>query len=145
VDDTRYGPVFMRAARYIARVYNRHLANVSLTASQHVILEAIGQSGPVALQDLTDKLVIERSALQRTIQPLIRGRFIESVVDRFDKRRLLYQLTDDGHRLLESAVAYICSAEVELEELFDRSDILTACGNQSPAAIEFREKADSIG
>jgi DNA-binding MarR family transcriptional regulator len=132
MDRDRYGPVFMRAARYIARVYNKHLARVSLTASQHVILDAVGQSGPIALQGLADTLVIERSALHRTLQPLKQARFIETIPDAVDKRRPLYQLTDEGKALLALSATHICLAEAEIEGFFNESEISTIRGSLLP-------------
>jgi DNA-binding MarR family transcriptional regulator len=119
----RYGKVLMRAARYAARVYNRHLTGVSLTASQHGILEAVGLSGPVALQDLADELVIERSALQRTLQPLKKARLVQSMIDPDHKKRSLYQITAEGRQRLESSAALIHSAETELAEFLALSDM----------------------
>ncbi|MEI6001662.1 winged helix-turn-helix transcriptional regulator [Paraburkholderia bengalensis] len=123
MDRERYGLAFMRAARYVARVYNRHLANVSLTASQHGILEAIGKHGPVSLQVLGEVMVIERSALQRTLQPLKRAKLVQSMVDPANKKRSLYELTAEGGARLESSISLIWSAEAELAEFFGRSDL----------------------
>ncbi|RFU49167.1 MarR family winged helix-turn-helix transcriptional regulator [Paraburkholderia sp. DHOC27] len=144
MDGERYGPVFMRAARYIVRVYNRHLADMLLTASQHAILEALGKSGPIALQDLADELVVERSALQRTLQPLKKTGLVRSLTDSNERRRPLYQLTDEGRSLLESSAARVCSAEAEIEQLFDRSDIPAVRDGLVPVANAFREKVESI-
>jgi DNA-binding MarR family transcriptional regulator len=139
-DRERYGPVFMRAARYIVRVYNRHLADMMLTASQHAILEAVGHSGPIALQDLADELVVERSALQRTLQPLKKTGLVLSRADANERRRTLYLLTDEGRRLLELSAVRVCSAEAEIDQLFNSSDVSTVRDGLLPVANVFREK-----
>lgn len=144
MDRERYAPTFMRAARYIVRVYNRHLADMLLTASQHAILEAVGRSGPIALQDLADELIVERSALQRTLHPLKKTGLVRSLPDANERRRPLYQLSDEGRRLLESSVARVCSAEAEIEQLFNRSDTSTMREGLLPIANAFREKLESI-
>jgi DNA-binding MarR family transcriptional regulator len=130
----------MRAARYIVRVYNRHLADMMLTASQHAILEAVGHSGPIALQDLADELVVERSALQRTLQPLKKTGLVLSRADANERRRTLYLLTDEGRRLLELSAVRVCSAEAEIDQLFNSSDVSTVRDGLLPVANVFREK-----
>ncbi|MGF6505832.1 MarR family winged helix-turn-helix transcriptional regulator [Paraburkholderia sp. 32] len=125
--DETHGLVFMRTARYISRVYNRHLANVSLSASQHGILEAVGRLGPVTLQDVTNDLMAERSAVQRTLQPLIKQQLLRATADPAHKKRLLFQLTDDGRQRLDSSAACISSAEAEIEGLFEQSKLPNVC------------------
>ncbi|WP_160167952.1 MarR family winged helix-turn-helix transcriptional regulator [Caballeronia insecticola] len=140
--DERYGLALMRTARYMTRVYNRHLAGISLTISQHGILEAVGGRGPIAHQDLADTLVIERSALQRSLQPLIRAGFIESTKDPEQKKRLLYRLTEDGAGRLQSATACVSAAEAELDQLLVRSDFsIHACATL-PAFKSLVENVD---
>jgi len=134
-DSERYGRVLMRAARYAARVYNRHLADASLSSSQHGILEAIDAFGPVALQDLADELIIERSALQRTLQPLKKARLVQSMIDPEHKKRSLYLITNEGKRRLESSAALIVSAELELAEFLALSDKKATHGRLLPVAV----------
>jgi DNA-binding MarR family transcriptional regulator len=122
MDGDRNGKVLMRAARYAARVYNRHLAHASLSASQHGILEAVGAFGPVALQDLADELVIERSALQRTLQPLKKANLVQSMQDPVHKKRSLYQITTEGKERLELSLALIRAAEAEIAKFFALPD-----------------------
>jgi DNA-binding MarR family transcriptional regulator len=118
-----YGLVFSRASRYISRIYNKHLADAALTVGQYGILASVCHSGPVILRDLAERLVIERSALQRTIQPLISAGFLKAMADPVNKRRLVYELADEGRRCLETAAACICAAEAEIEQIFERSAI----------------------
>ncbi len=108
----------MRAARYAARVYNQHLMSVSLSASQHAILEAIGMFGPVTLQELAHELVIERSALQRTLQPLKKANLVQATRDPAHAKRSVYQITAEGKARLESSIALIQAAEVEIAKFF---------------------------
>ena len=129
-----YGFVLNRAARYITRIYNRRLADVSLTLSQYGTLAAIAETGPVALQDLAEQLVIERSALLRMVQKLLSARFLLSMPDPSSKRRLLYQITNDGYRCLAAAAACVCEAEAEIEQRFERVNIMSVRDGLLPIA-----------
>lgn len=132
--DETYGLLCMRAARYISRVYNRHLANVFLSAGQHGILEAIGRLGPATLQDIAEDLMAERSAVQRTVQPLIKQQLIRLATDPTHKKRLLYQLSEEGKTRLASSAVCISSAEAEIGELVNQSTLPSLCGERlSPA------------
>ena len=127
MDHDRYGLQVMRAARYATRVYNRHLAKVSLTASQHGILEQIAQAAAISLQDLADKLIVERSSLQRTLQPLIKTELVQTMLDPLNKRRALFRLTENGKTVLESSFALIRCAEEEIETLIGKPAIQIPC------------------
>ncbi|MGF6758068.1 MarR family winged helix-turn-helix transcriptional regulator [Paraburkholderia sp. GAS42] len=139
-----YGFVFARATRYISRIYNRHLADVSLTVSQYGILVSIAQSGPIVVQELAERLVIERTALLRTVKPLIAAGFVQAIADPSRKKRLLYQLADKGHQHVEAASACIRSAESEIEGIFARHCILTIRNSLLPVANASRPESDSI-
>jgi DNA-binding MarR family transcriptional regulator len=139
-----YGLVFTRASRYISRIYNRHLADVSLTVGQYGILASLANSGPVVLRDLAERLVIERSALLRTIQPLASAGFIQSASDPSNRRRLLYQLTEEGHRCLRTASTCIYAAEAEIEQIFERSAIMSIRNDLLIVANASRPETSSI-
>ncbi|MEM5461655.1 MarR family winged helix-turn-helix transcriptional regulator [Paraburkholderia phytofirmans] len=139
-----YGFVFTRAARFISRIYNRHLAKDSLTVGQYGILVSIANSGPILLQDLADQLVIERSALLRTVKPLLHAGLIQSTADPAYKKRLLYQLADEGRRLIETASASIRSAETEIEGIFPPSTIQTMRNDLLAITNACRQEVDSI-
>jgi DNA-binding MarR family transcriptional regulator len=62
-----------RAARSIARVYDRRLASAGLTTTQFSILVALQRHGtPVALTELAEELVFERTSLYRALEPMRR-------------------------------------------------------------------------
>jgi DNA-binding MarR family transcriptional regulator len=118
-----YGLVLNRASRYISRIYNRYLIDASLTISQYSILASINESGSAAIRTLAERLVIERSALQRAIQPLISAGLLQSIIDTGSKRRFMYALTDKGRGILQTAIACVHAAELEIEQIFERSSI----------------------
>jgi DNA-binding MarR family transcriptional regulator len=139
-----YGLVSSRASRYIARIYNKHLADAALTVGQYGILASVCASGPVVLRDLAERLVIERSALQRTIQPLISAGFLRSMADPANKRRLMYELADEGRRCLDIAARCIVAAEAEIEQIFERSAIVSIRDDLLVVANASRHETGSI-
>lgn len=139
-----YGLVFSRAARYISRIYNKHLTDVSLTVSQYGILASIADSGPVVLRNLAERLVIERSALLRTMHPLVSAGFIKSSADPLNKRRRLYDLADEGYRRLKASLACIDAAEAEIEQIFERSAITSIRNDLLVVANAARSEISSI-
>jgi DNA-binding MarR family transcriptional regulator len=139
-----YGFVFARAARYISRIYNKHLSKVSLTVSQYNILVSVATFGPINLHDLAERLVVERTALLRTTKPLIKAGFVQSAVDPTYKKRLLYQISVEGLRCVELAATSVLSAETEIEAMFPRSTILSIRNHLLLIANATREEWDSI-
>lgn len=138
----RYCFVFGRATRRISRIYNRHLTKVSLTVGQYGALTAIAHSGPTILRDLAEELVIERSAMLRAVRPLISAGLLSSAPDPPHRKRLLYQLTDEGRDCLRSAAKSVHDAEREIEARFQhahieriRDALLPVADGSRPAAI----------
>ena len=66
-----------RAARSMARVYDRRLAAAGLTTTQFSILTALERHGtPVPLTELAEELVFERTSLYRALEPMRREGFV---------------------------------------------------------------------
>ena len=60
-----------RASRSLARLYDVHLSRAGLTTTQFSILRALQRrGGTVALAELADELVFERTSLYRALAPL---------------------------------------------------------------------------
>jgi DNA-binding MarR family transcriptional regulator len=67
-----------RAARSIARVYDRQLASVGLTTTQFSILRTLRRHGtPVPLSALAEELVFERTSLYRALEPMRRDGLVD--------------------------------------------------------------------
>lgn len=93
-----------RATRSVARLYDSRLARAGLTNTQFSILRALERhEQPVALSQLADELVFERSSLYRALEPLRRddlisidagsgGRIKETALTRRGRARIVRAL-----------------------------------------------------
>jgi DNA-binding MarR family transcriptional regulator len=62
-----------RATRSVARLYDTHLARAGLTTTQYSLLVSLDRRRePVALTELADEQVLERTSLYRALEPLRR-------------------------------------------------------------------------
>jgi len=66
-----------RATRSITRVYDKRLAAIGLTTTQFSILRSLAAAdAPMALSELAEEQVFERTSLYRALKPLCRQRLI---------------------------------------------------------------------
>jgi DNA-binding MarR family transcriptional regulator len=66
-----------RATRSITRVYDKRLAAIGLTTTQFSILRSLAAADvPMALSELAEEQVFERTSLYRALTPLCRQRLI---------------------------------------------------------------------
>ena len=95
-----------QAARQATLLYDRHLAPAGLTSGQFAILAQVatwpaGASPSVA--ELARALVLDRTALARALQPMVRDRLIQLGHASEDQRVRLVQLTATGRKRLSEA------------------------------------------
>jgi DNA-binding MarR family transcriptional regulator len=83
------------AARTITQFYDGKFREVGLRSTQFNVLAAIGETGPVPITQLADILVMDRTTLNRDLQPLQRDGLVTSQKGE-DKRVRLIDLTDEG-------------------------------------------------
>ena len=93
-----------KASRSVARLYERHLAEVGLTATQFAILRALERRGPSNLRPLADELVMERTSLYRAIAPLERSGLVAIEPDAGDARARRGSLTAAGRERIALAL-----------------------------------------
>jgi DNA-binding MarR family transcriptional regulator len=67
-----------RNARYLTRLYDRHLAAAKVSISQFSILALIHERPGISIADLADAMVMERTTLVRALKPLQQEGFISS-------------------------------------------------------------------
>lgn len=109
-----------RATRSITRVYDNRLANVGLTTTQFSILRALEKSGAqVALTELADELVFERTSLYRALEPLEREGLI--AITAGAGRAKLAALTPKGVRRIAQALPHWTAAQEAFLAQFGRS------------------------
>ena len=95
---------FRKASRAITQLFDQTLEPSGLRSTQLVILLEIIVAGSTTVPPLARRLVMDRSTLQRNIQPLVRRRFIK--VDSTSKARRSRGLTitPQGRKVVKDAV-----------------------------------------
>lgn len=65
-----YALTARRNARYLSRLYDRHLAPAGLSVSQFSILSLLEAHGSLKITKLAEMLIMERTTLVRALKPL---------------------------------------------------------------------------
>ncbi len=104
-----------QAARSVTILYDRHLAKAGLTSSQHSILAAIGMHPDSTMHDLSETLVMDRTALLRALKPLSQGGYVLQHPAPEQARRLVLSLTEAGKAKVAEARDYWQQAQDEFE------------------------------
>jgi DNA-binding MarR family transcriptional regulator len=104
-----------RAARYLTRLYERHLGQVDLTSAQFSILVGLDEAGELTMNELAEAMVMDRTTLLRGVQPLQRQNLIVARPSEDDARRLVLSLSSAGKRRLKQALVVWTQAQHELE------------------------------
>ncbi|WP_028917819.1 MarR family winged helix-turn-helix transcriptional regulator [Pseudoxanthomonas sp. J35] len=89
-----------RAARQVSQVYDHALAGAGLGVNQYSLLRHA--RAPLALGELAARLGMDRTTLNRNLQPLLRDGLVEDARGE-DPRQRLVRLTDAGRARLAQA------------------------------------------
>jgi DNA-binding MarR family transcriptional regulator len=111
-----------KASRAVARLYERHLAEAGLSATQFAILRAIERRGTYNLRPLSDELVMDRTSLYRAIAPLERDGLVVVEPDVADARARQASLTDAGRARIVLALPHWRAAQGTFIERFGVGD-----------------------
>src|SRR5215471_18338348 len=110
-----------RASRSLTRLYDAHLARAGLTTTQFSILRTVQRhGGRMALSQLADDLVFERTSLYRALTPLRRGGLITLRTGN-DRRAKDVALTALAQRRITAALRYWVAAQRLVLEQFGRA------------------------
>jgi DNA-binding MarR family transcriptional regulator len=90
------------AARAVTKAYDDVLRPLELRMTQYTILAKVAKEGQLALSDLADRMVMDRTTLARNVKPLEREGWLEVAVGA-DRRERLLSVTATGKTLLERA------------------------------------------
>src|ERR1700704_2695982 len=93
-----------QAARHVTQFYDRFLAPAGLRTTQFSILAKLRRLGPLRIGTLAADLVMERTPLGRTLQPLEREGLVAVAKGHDDRRSREIRLTDAGAERLRAAV-----------------------------------------
>lgn len=112
-----------RAARAMARRYDEALRPAGLTNGQFSLLMSLNRPEPAGMSDVATLLAMDRTTLTANLKPLERRGLIQMLVDKQDRRGRRLALTDEGRRVLASALPLWRRAQAENERLVEGMDV----------------------
>lgn len=111
-----------RAARALARHYDRALRPAGITGKQFSLLIALSRPDPPPMGRLAAALGFDRTTLTANLKPLVRQGLVEVATDPDDKRARRMSLTDAGRDTIHRARPLWEKAQNEAEaRLADQS------------------------
>lgn len=116
-----------KASRHLTQIYDRELAPSGLRATQFSVLAMLGRAGPLAINELATRMVMDRTTMGRALRPLERDGLLAIVPGR-DRRTRSLTLTEAGETRL-----------VEARPLWLKAQGLFEHGYDGAAAIRLRE------
>jgi DNA-binding MarR family transcriptional regulator len=106
------------AARRVTQLYDQFLAPVGLRVTQFSVLAKLKRRGPLTINALADQMVMDRTSLGRTIQPLEREGLIRIAPSLSDRRAKELHLTKPGEKRLEAGREAWARAQARFEAAF---------------------------
>ena len=107
-----------QAARHVSQFYDQTMAPAGLRTTQFSLLAKLQRLGPLTINALAAEMVMDRTTLGRTIQPLVRQGLVAIVRGPTDRRSKELHLTDAGADRLRDAVKLWIRAQDRFAEIF---------------------------
>ena len=116
-----------RATRALTQLYDDLMAPSGLRITQFSLLRTLARDGTARISDLADALLLDRTALSRTLDPLLE-RGLVSIVSGRDARTREVSLTRAGEKTLSAALPHWKRAQVQVASKLgpDRLEALIA-------------------
>jgi DNA-binding MarR family transcriptional regulator len=106
-----------KAARQISRLYDAHLEPAGLRVTQFLILASLNALRSAAVNELAERLDIERTAMGKTLGPLERDGVIRIQPSPTDGRSRIVELTPAGRDLYKRAAPLWRAAQRQFTHL----------------------------
>lgn len=106
-----------KAARRISRFYDGFLQPTGLRVTQFLILAALAKVQSASVNELAERLDLERTAMGKTLGPLDRDGLIRIEPSPSDGRFRLVMLAPEGRRVLQDAFPLWRQAQQRLADL----------------------------
>ena len=106
------------ASRHLTQFYDQMLLPSGVRITQLTLLIMLMQKGPMSINALAQSLEMDRTTLGRNLQLLERDGLLEMMRSEQDRRRKDIQLTEQGLKQLEQALALWRDAQARFEERF---------------------------
>jgi DNA-binding MarR family transcriptional regulator len=107
-----------KASRRLSQIYDVALAPHGLRSTQRAILAHVARANSPTMSALAAALVLDRTALNHNLKPLLRDGFLRLKVDVVDARGRRVELTDRGQQVLEASRDNWLAAQQQFEEMF---------------------------
>ncbi len=111
-----------KATRHVSQLYDAALATSGLRATQRAILGYVKKHGTPTMGELAAALVLDRTALNRNLQPLQRNGYVRLVTDKDDRRSKRVQLTRQGEAKLQESEPAWMQAQDRFEAAFGKKE-----------------------
>ncbi len=116
-----------RATRALTQLYDDLMVPSGLRVTQFSLLSTLARDGTARISDLADALLLDRTALSRTLDPLLE-RGLVSIVSGRDARTREVSLTRAGEKALRAALPQWQHAQIQVANKLgsDRLEALIA-------------------
>jgi len=116
-----------RATRALTQLYDDVMAPSGLRVTQFSLLRTLAREGPSRMSALAEALLLDRTALSRTLDPLVERGLVAIVAGR-DARTREISLTRSGETALRTAGRYWLRAQKRVTDRLGagRIDVLVA-------------------
>ncbi len=122
-----------RATRALTQLYDDLLIPSGLRVTQLSLLRMLAREGKTRISELAELLLLDRTALSRTLEPLVK-RGLVSIVQGRDARTREVSLTGNGERALRAAKPHWQRAQVRVASALGSGRLETLL--ETLAAIE---------
>jgi DNA-binding MarR family transcriptional regulator len=109
-----------QAARHVTQFYDGRLAATGLRTTQFSILAKLQRLGPLTINALAERMVMDRTTLGRNIQPLEREGLLVTKPGQHDRRSKELHLAAAGDARLRTAVKAWTEAQEQFEAAFGK-------------------------
>jgi DNA-binding MarR family transcriptional regulator len=106
-----------KAARRTSRLYEDILQPTGLRITQFLILAVLAKVSGASVNELAERLDLERTAMGKTLGPLERDRLIQIEPSPVDGRSRIIKLTSRGNQVFQDALPLWRNAQQRLAEL----------------------------
>ena len=107
-----------QAARQVSRLYDEALAPAAVSLNQFSVLARMDAVGSSTVQELAQRLVMDRSTLGHLLRPLAARGLVKLGVSKTDRRSREVTLTSAGKALLAKARPLWATAQRRFERGF---------------------------
>jgi DNA-binding MarR family transcriptional regulator len=125
-----------KAARRVSRLYEDILQPARLRITQFLILAVLAKVSGASVNELAERLDLERTAMGKTLGPLERDGLIRIEPSPADGRSRVIKLTPKGNRAFQDAVPLWRKAQRQLAELNGATRISALRSSLSEIKVE---------